>query len=132
MSSRRRKHPVITTIAIVAIAGGLFTMVRSLMMLHAALEQQYWPTAELHRDNPQQVTYRVGEQHFSLSNEQQSQLKADTALVFYNPESPQQTRVARPNFWWPLYLSMAGLIVLYAGLHLLRENDRSVHDLSFE
>lgn len=132
MSSRRRKHPVITTIAVIAIVGGLFTMVRSLMMLHTALEQQHWPAAELHRDGPQQVTYRVGEQHFNLSHEQQSQLKADTALVFYNPESPDQMQVVRPNFWWPLYLSMAGLIVLYAGLHLLREKDRDLHALSFE
>lgn len=132
MSARRRPHPVIIAVAVIAILGGLLTMGRSLMLLHAALEQQHWPATTLQRDAQQQITYRVGEHHFSLTPEQLTQLNTDTTTIFYNPETPQQIRSERPNFWWPLYLSMAGLIVFYAGLHLLREKNRKIHALSFE
>jgi chaperone required for assembly of F1-ATPase len=132
MPPRRRNHPVISAIAIIAIIGGLLTMGRSLMLLHTALEQHSWPATSLHRDTQQNLTYRVGEQDFAVTAEYLHLLSSNTALIFYNPESPQQILVERPNFWWPLYLSMAGLIVFYAGLHLLREKDRDMHALGFE
>jgi len=126
-----RKHPVIRLIAILAIAGGLLTMGRSLTVLHDALQQHNWPATELHRKD-QQIVYRVGEQDFVLSAAMQQQLQADTNHLFYNPEQPDHVVLQRPNFWWPLYLSMAGLIVFYAGLHLFREKDRDLRSLSFE
>lgn len=128
----RRKHPAIRAIAIIAIIGGLLTMGRSLMLLQTALERHYWPAANLHRDPHQNLTYRVGEQDFAVTADHLHLLDSNTALIFYNPESPREILVERPNFWWPLYLSMAGLIVFYAGLHLLREKDRDMHALGFE
>ena len=132
MPSLRRKHPVVTAIAIIAILGGLLTMGRSLMLLQTALEQHSWPATPLHRNAGHPASYRVGEQDFTIAAEQQNLLAADTTQIFYNPDSPRDIVAERPNFWWPLYLSMAGLIVFYAGLHLLREKDRDMHALSFE
>ena len=127
-----RKHPIIRAIAIVAILGGLVTMGRSLMLLQTALEQNGWPVATLYKDSREHLVYRVGEQDFVLSMEHQQRLRSNASLIFYNPETPAQILLERPNFWWPLYLSMAGLIVFYAGLHLLREKDRNLEALSFE
>ena len=127
----RAKHPVIRAIAFIAIIGGLLTMGRSLMLLQTALEQHNWPATELHRKD-HHLTYRVGEQDFAVPPEYVPLLAPDTQRIFYNPEQPNQLQVTRPNFWWPLYLSMAGLIVFYAGLHLLREKDRDLKSLSFE
>jgi len=132
MPSLQRKHPVIRAIAIIAILGGLVTMGRSLMLLQTALEQHNWPSASIKRDAHQQITYRVGEQDYNVSIEARHLVSDVTPVVFYNPETPEQILIRRPNFWWPLYLSMAGLIVFYAGLHLLREKDRNLESLSFE
>lgn len=131
MPPTRRKQPIIRVIAIIAIAGGLLTMGRSLMLLQTALEQHNWPSAELLRMD-QHISYRVGEQELAVAAEYLPHLHASTRRVFYNPEQPRQILVNLPNFWWPLYLSMAGLIVFYAGLHLLREKDRDLKSLSFE
>jgi hypothetical protein len=131
MPSVRRKHPVIRLIAVLAIVGGLITMGNSLTHLHSALERHNWPATELHRSD-QQLTYRVGEQDYVVPADVQQELAADTRWIFYDPEQPGNILLQRPNFWWPLYLSMAGLIVLYAGLHLFREKDRDLRSLSFE
>lgn len=132
MPPPRRRHPVILTVAILAILGGLLTTGRSLFLLQAALEQHQWPAATLHKTADHPPSYRVGEQEFVIPAEFSSQLTADNTLVFYNPEAPQHIVAERSNFWWPLYLSMAGLIVFYAGLHLLREKNRNLQSLGFE
>lgn len=132
MPSLPRKHPVIRAVAIIAIIGGLITMGRSLVLLQTALEQHNWPATPLRQDENQRYSYRVGEQDYSVAAEHRHQLNSSIVVVFYNPETPKQILIARPNFWWPLYLSMAGLIVFYAGLHLLREKERNIESLSFE
>ena len=133
MPFKQKKHPAIRAIAIIAILGGLLTMGRSLMLLQKALEQQRWPSTQVYLEAGKQPRYHVGEKDYLLNASLTQELNtSDQSIVFYNPQAPHKVIFKRPNFWWPLYLSMAGLIVLYAGLHLLRERDRNVESLSFE
>lgn len=133
MPPKQKKHPAIRAIAIIAILGGLLTMGRSLMLLQTALEQQSWPSTQVYREAGKQARYHVGESDFYLSElDVAKDPAASPNMVFYDPKAPHHVIMKRPNFWWPLYLSMAGLIVFYAGLHLLRERGRNVQSLSFE
>jgi len=127
-----KKHPAIRFVSWLSILGGLLTMGWSLLLLHTALEQQNWPSAQVIRSNTtQQLHYQVAEHHFQLDLVQH-QSSLPVTVVFYNPAAPENFILNRPNFWWPLYLSMAGLIVFYAGLHLQRERNRNVQQLGFE
>ncbi len=131
MPTLQKKHPAIRLVAWLSILGGLITMGWSLKLLHTALQQQNWPSAQVIQEPASTPHYRVDERHFQLD----LPARPDTmpvSVVFYDPEQPDRFVVNRPNFWWPLYLSMAGLIVLYAGLHLQRERHRDVQQLGFE
>lgn len=130
-------HPVIRTVAWLSIVGGLITMGWSLLLLHTALQQQDWPATPIVKAADSSLHYRVGERDFRLDTGQPefatlAQEPATATVVFYDPAAPEQVVLRHPNFWWPLYLSMAGLIVFYAGLHLQREKDRNVQSLGFE
>lgn len=132
MPTPEKKHPAIRAIAWLSIIGGLITMGWSLKLLHTALEQQNWPSAQVMRDAGTSPHYRVAERNFNLDNLADTTAGTQVSMVFYNPNQPEAFIVNRPNFWWPLYLSMAGLIVFYAGLHLQRDRNRSVQQLGFE
>lgn len=128
----QKKHPAIRLVAWLSILGGLLTMGWSLKLLHTALEQQNWPSAQVVRsDSNNELHYRVGERHFQLEPAADASALPLT-VVFYDPAKPDSFILKPANLWWPLYLSMAGLIVLYAGLHLQRERHRNVQQLGFE
>lgn len=127
-----KKHPAIRLVAWLSILGGLLTMGWSLNLLHTALEQQNWPSAQVVRGSTDNdLHYRVGERHFQIEPATDASTLPLT-VVFYDPAKPDSYIFKPSNYWWPLYLSMAGLIVLYAGLHLQRERHRDVQQLGFE
>ena len=129
MPEQKPKHPVIRVIAYLAIAGGITILSLSLFLLHATLTKQDWPAAELIEVAGTHY-YQVGEKRYKIT--QPPQIEAPINKVYFNPEHPEQYVSSLPSYWWHLYLCMAGLIVLYAGLHLLRERDRNLQSLGFE
>ena len=130
MSDHKSKHPLFLIIAYLAIAGGLSVLLMSLYLLTSTIEKQRWPVTDI---TPAQsgLFYQVGEKRYVI---QKADLRRNHAInkVYYNPDRPEQYLTALPSYWWHLYLCMAGLIVLYAGLHLLRERECNVQSLGFE
>lgn len=129
MSKENQKHPIIRTIAYLAITGGLVVLIMSLALLHGTLQKQNWPAATVTKvDNAKY--YQVGEKRYQIHPS--PDINENTKKVYFDPEQPDHYIVVIPSFWWHLYLSMAGLIVLYAGLHLRQERDRNIQSLGFE
>jgi hypothetical protein len=124
-----KKHPIIHATAWLAILGGLGAMLVSLFLLHGTIQQQQWPAVAVISEG-QRHYYQVGENRYHLPHWQADSVAVER--VYVNPNNPQQHLQDLPNYWWHLYLCMAGLIVLYAGLHLRRERGRNVQSLSFE
>ena len=129
MPKTRPKNLIIRSVAYLAIGGGLAILALSLFLLHATLSKQDWPVAELSSAEATQY-YQVGEKRYFL--EPASIAESRASKVYFNPEQPEEYVSKLPSYWWHLYLCMAGLIVLYAGLHLLRERNRSLQSLGFE
>ncbi len=129
MSKHSPKQIIIRTIAYLAIVGGLAILVLSLYLLHATLTKQDWPAARLQQANST-LYYQVGEKRYEIKPPHQTGNPIDQ--IYFNPEQPEQYVSQLPSYWWHLYLCMAGLVVLYAGLHLLRERDRDLKSLGFE
>ncbi|MBA57274.1 MAG: hypothetical protein CMK89_22735 [Pseudomonadales bacterium] len=129
MPEPKPKHPVIRFIAYLAIAGGITILLLSLFLLHATITKQGWLAADLIEVAGAHY-YQVGEKRYRVKHPPQSDHPINK--VYFNPEHPEQYVPSLPSYWWHLYLCMAGLIVLYAGLHLLRERDRNLQSLGFE
>lgn len=129
MSNTKAKHPVIVAIAYTCIVGGFITLFLGLILAYITLEQQNWPSSSTF-EREGGLTYRVGEQSFPVKTTTES---ANTIeIVYFDPQAPEQHIIEQANYWWYLYLSMTGLIVLYAGLHLKREKNRDIQSLGFE
>ncbi len=128
MTDNKTKHPVISAIAYASIMGGFITLFWGLILVHITMQQQSWPSASIQEKNGNLV-YLVGEETFPVQLESSDQ---SLTKVHFNPEAPQEHIANPPSYWWYLYLSMAGMIVLYAGLHLKRERNRNVESLGFE
>jgi hypothetical protein len=130
MTQQKQKHAVIHAIAYLSIVGGLITLLWSLVLLHTSLGQQSWPTATIISIETG-MYYQAGEQRYPLNREHYGAYPK-TQTLFFDPDNPQYHVLNISNFWWHLYLSMAGLIVFYAGLHLRQERDRNIQSLGFE
>ncbi|MCP5019477.1 MAG: hypothetical protein GY938_29980 [Ketobacter sp.] len=128
-STKTNQHPIIRAIAYLVISGGSIVLIFSLALLHSTLQKQSWPAATIARVN-QSFYYQVGEKRYEI--QPSVSINDSTRKVYFNPEQPDQFVVEIPSFWWHLYLSMAGLIVLYAGLHLRQERNRNIQSLGFE
>ncbi|MEE2731672.1 MAG: hypothetical protein VYA55_12700 [Pseudomonadota bacterium] len=124
-----KKHPVIRAIACLAILGGITILLLSLYLLQATLTKQDWAVVELSEVNGTYY-YQVGEKRYTINAPLPNAAPINT--VYVNPLKPEQYVAVLPSYWWHLYLCMSGLIVLYAGLHLLRERDRNLQSLGFE
>lgn len=129
MPDSKPKHPIVRALAYLAISGGIAILLLSLFLLHATLTKQDWPAVELSKVAGTHY-YQVGEKRYKLT----APIDDSSAInkVYFNPEHPEQYVFSLPSYWWHLYLCMAGLIVLYAGLHLLREQNRDIQSLGFE
>lgn len=129
MPKEANKHPIIKAIAYLAIGGGLIVLLLSLVLLHGTLQKQSWQAAAV-TQSEQATYYQVGEKRYHI----QQPLPTDHNLkkIYYNPEQPSQYVADIPSYWWHLYLTMAGLIVFYAGLHLRQERNRNIQSLGFE
>jgi|GEM_PF-1711597 len=124
-----QQHPIIQAIAYLVIAGGSIVLIFSLALLHTTMQKQNWPAATIARAN-NSLYYQVGETRYEV--QPSDTINDTTRKVYFNPQQPDQFVAEIPSFWWHLYLSMAGLIVLYAGLHLRRERNRNIQSLGFE
>lgn len=129
MEKNNQKHPIIRAVAYLAISGGLVVLILSLFLLSNTMQKQNWPTATVTKVE-QSLFYQVGERRYEISPA--DGLEPDTRKIYFNPESPDQYVATIPSFWWHLYLSMAGIIVVYAGLHLRQERNRNIQSLGFE
>lgn len=130
MPRPKQTHATIRAIAYLAIAGGLAVLLMSLFLLSSTIEKQRWPVADIiHTEH--ELFYQVGEKRYVLHKTGTSEGQTINR-VYFNPDHPEQYLITLPSYWWHLYLCMAGLIVLYAGMHLLRERDRKVQSLGFE
>lgn len=130
MTRTKPKHPAIRIIAYLSIAGGLTVLLMSLFLLNATIEKQRWPITDINH-NSENLFYQVGEKRYVIHKTDLSD-NHTINKVYFNPDHPEQYLMTLPSYWWHLYLCMAGLIVLYAGMHLLRERDRKVQSLGFE
>jgi len=129
MNSATSKHPLIRAVSWLAIAGGMTTLLVSLFLLNSVRQQHQWPLVNVSQSG-QSLYYQLDEKRYPLTV-----AAADPqpiSKVYVNPANPNQYVSTLPSYWWHLYLCMAGLIVLYAGLHLRQERDRNIQSLGFE